>query len=558
MRPQALFALCLAVVLGLASAGRAAAATAPARAHLDPLSNAVTPLYPVSGGGLTTAVGYRLQGGTLSAIDQNGLPVWSRAAPSGATGLWGTFDFDQDGWPDPGVVTAVPTGGNCDAAGSPPITTGDLELYRGRNGEAAAPPASAESSCQYDIAPYAPVAYARWSWDAPLFGTGPELALPPVYKTQGFFTRYSSGSWRSHNGQPGADAFLYPNGSWWDYYYAIPGSPNNPADQGGYTVPSSEGHSHVFNGLITQVQGEPRMIAWTTRRLVNFRINAAFPSQRQMNICCVGYFQLVRDLKYCPYCSISYQGTNYQNAGETGRNYGLTARDPASSKVILLAGTDVLDVFTDMDGAPSDPYGQITRHFSIYDPVNSPGTIADRPFSYAHVSPNAPSGSPTCWGCSNYFGRLVYPANPFVATGSGASRIAYNVYRENLSDARWKLHISHPGSTGDLFALNDVFLWDIRDVDGDGVDEWVISPTVTPGDRYLPQKKIVLYTWNESTDSLVHERTIDGVYPYIRSTFRQPTVSSSRGALYPVLSTQTPTGLKLVVTNNGTTAQPAN
>jgi hypothetical protein len=62
------------------------------------------------------------------------------------------------------------------------------------------------------------------------------------------------------------------------------------------------------------------------------------------------------------------------------------------------------------------------------------------------------------------------------------SRVAYNVY----SGGHWYLHISAPGSLVDQYALPDAFLWEIINVDGDEVQEWLISPSRYPEEPNLP------------------------------------------------------------------------
>jgi hypothetical protein len=111
--------------------------------------------------------------------------------------------------------------------------------------------------------------------------------------------------------------------------------------------------------------------------------------------------------------------------------------------------------------AATDPWGGIERHVSLLDAAAN--TMQDKYYSYAHDNNDG----------NRYQGRVSFPANPWVLTGGSASRLAYNVY----SGGRWYLHITQPGSMVDQYALPDAFLWDIADVDRDGVQEWLISPT---------------------------------------------------------------------------------
>lgn len=76
---------------------------------------------------------------------------------------------------------------------------------------------------------------------------------------------------------------------------------------------------------------------------------------------------------------------------------------------------------------------------------------------------------------------MVYPDTPFV-DATTPSRLAFNVY----AGGRWNLHVTVPGATPDALIMLDWFLWDIRDLDADGADEWVLSPTKDRADPDVP------------------------------------------------------------------------
>ena len=59
-------------------------------------------------------------------------------------------------------------------------------------------------------------------------------------------------------------------------------------------------------------------------------------------------------------------------------------------------------------------------------------------------------------------------------TAAAASRIAFNVF----GAGQWGLHVTEPGTTADALQLPDLYLWDIRDLDGDVTME-VIAGTYT-------------------------------------------------------------------------------
>jgi len=190
-----------------------------------------------------------------------------------------------------------------------------------------------------------------------------------------------------------------------------------------------------------------------------------------------------------------------------------------------LAGTSVRTVYDDtLSGAMiSDPWGGIERHVDIY---SLSGNDAYQQVFYgsAHDDNNL----------DQYQNRVVFPENPYIRVAPGApSRLAYNVY----TDGHWYLHVSQPGSTADEVVVPDVFLWDIRDFQGDGNDELIVSPTrVSNGSfatlPYFPQWKTDIDTWSEATLTLNTNVIINGGIPLITQHFRKPTTSSSQGYLY--------------------------
>jgi hypothetical protein len=116
--------------------------------------------------------------------------------------------------------------------------------------------------------------------------------------------------------------------------------------------------------------------------------------------------------------------------------------------------------------------------------------------------------------------------------------------------------VSQPGVTADATVLPGWFLWDIRDVDGDGRDEWITSPASPPGPTlttaYLPQWQIALQHWTDASLELSVAAVIPDRIPWLEPRFRSGDKSSSFGSLYPVsvaaedcapmLVTRTPTG----------------
>lgn len=120
---------------------------------------------------------------------------------------------------------------------------------------------------------------------------------------------------------------------------------------------------------------------------------------------------------------------------------------------------------------------------------------------------------------------------------SGPSRLAFNVYEAG----HWVVHVTAPGATSDSVTLKDWFLWDIRDLEGDGVEDWVMSPVRDSTDPdtsgwYFVKWRTVLARWQESSSSVEQTREIQGAIPYLVGAFREARRTTSRGFLYPSLT----------------------
>jgi hypothetical protein len=237
------------------------------------------------------------------------------------------------------------------------------------------------------------------------------------------------------------------------------------------------------------VGGEQRFVFFTSGRVVQYRVGPLDSDQ------------LVVD-------------TPFLTGGRTdiaGRNYGLVALAPdMADHLVLIGGTDMLTVFADRVAgeAISDPWGQVERHIARVDLTT--GSVDDRFFSYAYDDD----------GGQQYEGRVVYPAGPW----AGSGQLAFNVF----GDGHWVMHVTAAGGTATTWTLGDVVLWDIQDLDGDGVDEWLTSPAT----GYLPNWHTDV--WHREGDTLTLQSSHPGVIPYLVGRFRQRARTTSRGYLYPV------------------------
>ncbi|MBK8939791.1 MAG: hypothetical protein IPM79_19765 [Polyangiaceae bacterium] len=442
-------------------------------------------LYPTQGAALpTTAIGFRRDGEGVTAFDEHGATLWQ--ADLGPGSLFGGFDFDQDGVPDLGLVRFEDSGSLC---GGQVMWRTSLDVAAGSSGELFPYVPATDALCWNFSGTIYPT--TQWSDLGVLFGgSSPALASAPYYATEGAVRSFNGAAFDV------LGTFAYPSTPTFDASY--------PAAE-----PNAWGHgvaylanSHVANGLVMDVAGEPLVVFFTSGRVVAYRPEALSASQ------------LVFDRPFL-------------SGGRTdlaGRNYGLVAPDPgAPDRLVLIGGTSADTLRDDMMSGTlsADPWGQIERHVAIVDVAA--GTVSDRFFSYAHDGGDA----------YQYEGRVVYPNNPFVRE-LGPSRLAFNVYE----GGRWHVHVTAPGDTATALVIADRFLWDIADLDQDSVEEWVLSPTRDPDEPdvagyYFAKWRTLLAHFEAG--SLVETATFEGKIPYLVPTFRRPDRSTSRSFLYPAL-----------------------
>jgi hypothetical protein len=330
----------------------------------------------------------------------------------------------------------------------------------------------------------------------------------------------------------------------------------------------------VQNGMMVRVGTEERLIYFPEERIIQYKVES------------YGANQLIFDH---PYIS-RFNGVGPANLA--GRNYGLLAKDPYfEGNIALLSGAPVYSVFADLisNQLSNDPNGEIERHVTVYNYVTNLHT--DKFISTIHDCGDDP---PFYYDC-RYSGRLVYPKFPFLKTYSQGStstpsRLAYSVYDQG----HWYLNITEPcnpqgttvppnGLSGDAtlevpIALQDLLLWDIKDLDGDGIDEIIASPTNEshpingtetltvnnvpvvypigglnhPGgfDYYLPKMQTNIYHWVESpTPQLILIETFMEGIPYLQQSYHTGTTSASTTYLYPVRTKSDDCGVRLQLFN---------
>lgn len=103
----------------------------------------------------------------------------------------------------------------------------------------------------------------------------------------------------------------------------------------------------------------------------------------------------------------------------------------------------------------------------------------------------------------------------------------------------WMLHVSVPGDPADAAVIRGIALFDIRDLDGDGIDEWIATRTELDGDPdvpgyYFPKWRADIYHWDDATLTLQLVVSDESGLPVPLTAFRAPDRSSSAGYLAPV------------------------
>jgi len=496
----------------------------------------ILPALPIDG--TDELVAFVLEGGNISALDGASAVRWSRASPPHTVQIYSGFDFDGDGWPDVGVSKIWPTGSRC---GQYDLSNTSIDFLRGVSGELHSPVTPLTDICWNFTGPSCDVhcVYPTHSWtiDGLMYGGGAtELVLSPTYRTTpGIADKSWAFTWTGS--ELNTSSFLWWPGCLTNNNNVSTGSPRCTPDSvsqfSGYAMSQPNAYAtafcdqhdrkctinpHVPNGLIANVNGTRRLIFWTSSRVVQYALGGPGP------------MELLHDTPYL---------TNNDHA-LVGRNYGLIEQDPEAPHIFyLVTGSNTGSLYSDLmatnrpcDPAHSsfdsqyancsDPWAGIERHVSVYDALQ--GRVQDVFFSYAHTGHNA----------ALYEGRTVAPAATLIRVGqSKNSRIAFNVY--SAVDDAWTLHITEPGGVESAYTLRNEFLWDIRDLDGDGTDELAISTC----SGYYPAFSTSFYRWDESkaANRLVPIGTLHGVVPHL-SASGKPTAgrSSSSNLWYPILT----------------------
>lgn len=505
---------CAAVACGDGTASEPASdagteATAPSDAGVDAPAEAGGPLLPPGVNALLLpnagpndapialyqigtsrrGIAFTYDGTVLTALDEGGAPRWQKTVGAGT--LFGGFDADGDGRVDLALVRAKELATQCYGK---PLHERRIDVILAEAGALhpdVVPPLS-------DVCWNFGYATEQWSVLAALFG-GPTRDLV-------FVPQYTSTN---------ANALTpYQGGKAWVVGFDGKGfvdrgtitMPTTPAyDAFAAALPEAHGSgtkyyaaSHVPNGL---VDGD--LVFFTSGRVVRYAMTAPYALAADRPFLTAGRTDLV------------------------GRCYGLVMPDPlAPSRVALISGTTSQSLFADMVAGKmvSDPYGGIERHVTVHD--RAANTVDDRFFSYAHDGGDA----------FLYEGRVAFADAAWIAApGATASRLIFDVY----VGGRWHAIVTTTGGTTTALDVRDLYVWDVRDLDGDGVLDVVASPSHDPADPdvpgwYFTKWRTLVMHWDEATKQLVTVRTIPDAIPWLIPAFRDATRSTSGGFRYPV------------------------
>ncbi len=423
------------------------------------LNGSVVPAYQTNDG----LVAFLLSGGKLLSYAHNGTLRWSQN--STASGLSGGMDLNSDTYPE--VVTTSFTDATCTG-------TSQGEVRDGKTGSVLASLSPLQNNC------FNGVGIQRWFVGSVLMGPLSIFAEVPQYWSQGWFMQYQNDSLKAMTWYTSSDASF-------DTYTAATTLPNYNTSPYPH-VPNSM----LPNGLLmTGSDGAPRMVAFTSARVSQYKVADLSPSQ------------LISDTELVT--------GNRPDAG--GRNYGLVAR--TGSKVVLISGANAYSLLGDVKAgsAVTDSYGAIARHFAVFDTTNA--KVLDRFYSYANDG----------GGSYQYINRITYPAHPIVDL-SGTPYVFFNVY----DGSHWYVSVNTLDLT-EVTRVNNIYIWDTT-LRTDGTRRFVVSLTSGYWPT-TPHKTSITYYQNAA---FIPELTKDGL-PIMGVAFKEANISSSEGFLMNVLVT---------------------
>tara|TARA_Y100000310_G_scaffold287099_1_gene311780 strand:- start:2637 stop:4202 length:1566 start_codon:yes stop_codon:yes gene_type:complete len=429
---------------------------------------------------------------TLEARDEENTLLWSREIRDNALSITGGFDFNEDGWPDLATVVRgeqiYDKNGQllrCGSGGKNSrqlIKTSFLVLYNGRTGHEHRVVSPLKDYCFPNTNDSTSYIVRRYYDNSIIFGKNSRtIVISPDYNPQQWFFTFNGTTFQS-------ESLVFHSSPQFEEYYKHTNQ---------YWGLSYKANLNGINGLL--VENGTRYVLFSYGRLLHYEVG---PYRKE---------QLLWDAH------------DFRNHIEEDRyayrTKGKVQVDSAyPQNVALIGGTNSLTFFWDnINGVrKSDPYGGLHRRFLIHNTLDL--SYEDRFFSQTDATHQE----------GQYNGRIIYPSNVFLTIQKGSpSRVMYNVYENN----KWYLHISKPNVTEDESILDNQFVWDIRDIDGDEVEEIIVSPT-NPQKPYFVQNLTNIYHWDENRLQLDSIKTVQGI-PNLSSRFPSTTTRDSRGYLSP-------------------------
>jgi len=430
---------------------------------------------------------------TLKAYDERNTILWSREIKDNVLSITGGFDFDADGWPD--LATVVRGEQLYDKNGQPLrcgsggkdsrqlIKTSYLVLYKGRTGEEYRIISPLEDYCFPNKGNTTSYIVRRYYNNSIIFGEDSNtIVIAPDYNTEQWYFTFNGISFDS-------ESLVFHSSQKFEHY-------DNHTNQ--YWGSSYKVNLNGINGLLSQAG--KLYVLFSYGRLLHYEVGPYSKKQ------------------------LLWDAHNFRNHIDNGRyayrTKGKVQIDPAyPQNIALIGGTNSLTFFWDnINGVKkSDPYGGLHRRFLLHNTLQL--TYEDRFFSQTDASHQS----------SQYNGRIIYPSNVYLKIKDGnPSRVFYNVYEKE----KWNLHVSIPNGTKDERVLENQFIWDVRDIDGDHVEEIIVSPT-NPQKPYFVQNLTSVYHWDENRLELDLIKKVKGI-PNLSSRFPNVSTRDSRGYLTPV------------------------
>ncbi len=461
--------------------------------------------WPISGG-----VAVAWSGTTVATYDPaTGAERGHTTLPAQTISVVGTGDLNGDGLADVASVQTAP--------GAMPCATGALDrtltILSGADPSVVLYTSSPLPDACISLNGAAPSAYIS-VWDGALdIGAPGALALAPQYYSEGWFLDGGGGTF-----------YTAETAAFASYTAARP-----------MLQPSAQGNSYApfqqpLNGMIATIAGQPRYVATTSGRFLQFAIAPLSASQ------------LIADSPFLARPDI------------VGRNYGLLEQDTGGDpgKISLIAGTAANDLYSDvMAGSASntvtgtDLWAAIERHVSVLDAPS--GAVVQKFYSYAHDDTDG----------DTYRNRITYPSYAKLPAHAGPSRLIYNVF----DGSTWNIQITEPGGVQSATILAGYYVWDVIPRGADEVDvlaspidtgrvvevpDHVVTGTSTVGSwraaSYFPQLTTTVFRWTRDHEQLEQLTSFAGI-PRLDLGFpRRATESASSGRLFPSLRAVGETG----------------